>query len=53
MVRLDLVRGFLLFSKLVLSVMEMVKLLVKHVKNVAVMEKFKAMNQFQLKFQKV
>jgi hypothetical protein len=47
MVKLDLAKGFLLFSRHVLSVMEMEKLLAKHAKNVVVKGKYKAMNQFQ------
>ena len=53
MVRLDLVRVFLLFNKLVLNAMEMEKLLVKLVKDVVEEGSFKAMSQFQSKFQKV
>ena len=47
MVKLDLAKGFLLFSKLALNVMEMEKLLEKHVKSVAEAERFKVTSQFQ------
>ena len=53
MVKLDPTKASLQFNKLVLNVMVMEKQLVKSVKNVEVMEKFKVMKMFQLKFQKV
>ena len=46
-VKLDLARVFLLFNKLALNAMEMEKLLVRLVKNVMGMGKFKATNQYQ------
>ena len=52
-VKLDPAKVFLQFSKLVLNVVVMGKQLVKHVKNVKEMEKFKAMKMFLLKFRKV
>ena len=51
--RLDLIKVSLLFNKLAINVMVMGRPLVKHVQNVEVMERFKAMKTFQLKFQKV
>ena len=53
MEKLDPIKVSLQFNKLAISAMVMVKQLVKHVKNVEAMEKFKVMKMFQLKFQKV
>ena len=52
-VKSDLIRVSLQFNKPALNVMVMEKLLVKHVQNVKVTEKFKAMKIFLLKYQKV
>ena len=52
-VKLDLIKVFLQFNKPALNVMVLGKLSVKHVRNVGVTQKFKAMKMFLLKYQKV